>query len=277
MRPPRIPPLVPPGTVPGERRISYHSLLDKPKTLSEAADDAGELRGPLHLFNDDEAPLVIERTETSAAILELIALQRDDDTKGFIGLDADDHVVVLTKDALQAVAEFNTDQTNTDYSAAFARDAVAGAVIPIIAIKRQSTIIGFVGLDSSDQLALIAPDGTTLLTIWSPTGTLTALERVIASTTMKADAYHDTNDDQVVTTRQSAIPHVTATVGSPGGSDSTGGPPGDPATLGDVDGAYGATNALAARVADLEGTVADLVAAANGTLGALETHGLIDT
>lgn len=160
----------------------------------------------------------------------------------------------------------------------------SAAVLPVIEIIRNGVTLGFVGIDASDNIAVLAANGTTVLLSvvrsGGSQGEADALLRFKAphlegTTDAKAPAYLDGAGTQVVGAQQAAIANGTATSGSPPGTNSTGGTPTDPATLGDVDGVYGVTNGLEASVADALGTANTALATANAALGAMRTHGLI--
>lgn len=210
-RPPRINETKGPGVIPGERRISWKQLLDKPTT----PESAGIVISTLNLHAAGAAPLTAQRDETSAAILTVFAIKRNGVVKGYVGLDADDHLSVIDKNGTKVLADFDTDGTQ-NFAVRLNRDAAA-AVLPFIAIRRQATLVGYLGADASDRLALIATDGTTVLGYIDNVGELNTLLRVksphiegttdsksphlIATTDTKSPNYLDTNGDQVLSTR----------------------------------------------------------------------------
>lgn len=149
------------------------------------------------------------------------------------------------------------------------RTETAMANYRLLLLRRNGVTLGILGLDDHDRPCLFkADDPTTVFTYLDTDGTW-------FSTFLKSNSLHDIDGNQVVTHQQAAIASPTATTGSPAGTGGTGGTPSDPATLGDVDGAYGASNLLEARVADLEGTVATLLTVVGSVLGMARSHGLI--
>jgi hypothetical protein len=172
----------------------------------------------------------------------------------------------------QAHSEFaSVKLINDDLTLILERSEDPAAILQLVSVRRNDTDLFFLGFNADDALVWYDDDQTTELLKLDDTGRLTA------ETEFKAVRYLDQNDNQLLTDQQPAIAHVVPTTGSPGGSGGTGGTPSDPATLGDVDGAYAAANALVGPISDLQGTVSDLVAAINTLLATGETHGFIAT
>lgn len=143
-----------------------------------------------------------------------------------------------------------------------------GANYQFILVRRNGETKAIIGIDDMDRFCVIKGDGSDVQAYLDTDGTWFA-------TFLKAQNYFDAANHQLLMERQPAISDAVATTGSPAGTDNTGGSPTDPATLGDVQGAYNVTNAHEARIADLEGTVATVRGTLNTVLGMLRTHGLI--
>lgn len=210
--PPAVRPTVPPGIVPGERRQTWASLLGKPDSIEES----GITITTLTLHASGTPPLSVQRDESSAAVRTVIAIKRDGTIYGYIGLDASDHLVVLAKNGTTVLAEFDTDGTQ-NFALQLQRDASAG-VLPFLAVKRQSTVIGYIGADASDRLALIATNGTTVLAFLTNTGELDTLlgvksPHLEATTDVKTPKVLDATGAQVLAARRTGwgAPTGTAT------------------------------------------------------------------
>lgn len=106
LRPPSINPTIPPGVVPGERRVSWKSLLDRPTTLAEAGIDSADvtLTGPLTLHSLGVAPLTLTRDEGAASLLLVLEVIRDTTVIGYLGMDASDHLVIVGADGSTVLA-----------------------------------------------------------------------------------------------------------------------------------------------------------------------------
>lgn len=272
MKPPHIPETVPPSRSPGKPLTTFNSLIGNP-LADDGSGATATLPGPVTLEARGKPPLIVNRTETAApvspAVLEEIEFQRDGHVKAAIGLDSSDHLVVLAKDKTTVLVEFDTDGTQ-NFEMRIDRNAAA-AVNPMIALSRQLATMFYIGLDASDRWSIIASDGTTVLVTISATGD------VVAAGHVRASFYADGSNTQVVTTRQAAIPNGTATSGSGAPAGGTGGAPGDPATLGDVDGAYAYAAGAYSTALDALGTANTALAKINAWLDAARTHGLIAT
>lgn len=65
--------------------------------------------GPLELHDTGDTPLSLTRDESAAGAYTLLALRRNDTAIAFIGLDADDNVVVYAADATTVLLTVDAD------------------------------------------------------------------------------------------------------------------------------------------------------------------------
>lgn len=160
------------------------------------------------------------------------------------------------------------------------RNEGTAAVLTMLELSRDGGVIGYLGSDASDRVAIIASDGTTVLAWLDGTGLLDVnhLKAVIDT---KSPKYLDATGLQVVGPREAAVANASLTSAS-GSSASASHASADPVPKADFDGAVDAFNAaISANGAAIGQLATDL----NGAIGQLNTllarlssaagHGLI--
>lgn len=146
----------------------------------------------------------------------------------------------------------------------------SAGVLPVIEIVRNGTIHAYIGLDASDQLALIAADGSTVLASLTNTGELDTILRLKsvhleATTDTKTLKVLDASGNQVVGARGAAVP-ISAQTGTAGAHAA-----GNPPTGTEFNNLVDKYNATVTDVTNLVTALTALVARLSSAAG----HGLI--